>query len=97
MLLALLSVFMLQNTQPVEVTYFGCEGEAPLAAALLITVAAGLLIVREAGGFVTDPYGAESAMHDAGPNDIVAANPHMHARLREVVAEGVTAAEGRTG
>ncbi len=60
-------------------------------------MAAGLLIVREAGGFVTDPSGAESILHDAGPNDIVAANPHMHARLREVVAEGVTAAEGRAG
>ena len=31
---------------------------------------------------------------DGGPNDIVAANPHMHARLREVVAEGVAAAGG---
>lgn len=60
-------------------------------------MAAGLLIVREAGGFVTDPSGAESTLHDAGPNDIVAANPHMHARLREVVAEGVAAAESRTG
>ncbi len=60
-------------------------------------MAAGLLIVREAGGFVTDPSGAESILHDAGPNDIVAANPHMHARLREVVAEGVAAAEGRAG
>ncbi len=60
-------------------------------------MAAGLLIVREAGGFVTDPAGAESILHDAGPNDIVAANPHMHARLREVVAEGVVAAEGRAG
>ncbi len=60
-------------------------------------MAAGLLIVREAGGFVTDPSGAESTLHDAGPNDIVAANPHMHARLREVVAEGVAAAEGRAG
>jgi len=60
-------------------------------------MAAGLLIVREAGGFVTDPAGAESVMHDAAGNDIVAANPHMHARLRDVVAQGVTAAEGRTG
>ncbi len=58
-------------------------------------MAAGLLIVREAGGFVTDPAGAESIVHEAAGNDIVAANPHMHARLREVVAEGVTAAEGR--
>ncbi len=58
-------------------------------------MAAGLLIVREAGGFVTDPAGAESVLHEAAGNDIVAANPHMHARLREVVAEGVSAAEGR--
>ena len=58
-------------------------------------MAAGLLIVREAGGFVTDPAGAESVLHEAAGNDIVAANPHMHARLREVVAEGVQAAEGR--
>ena len=58
-------------------------------------MAAGLLIVREAGGFVTDPAGAESILHEATGNDIVAANPHMHARLREVVAEGVSAAEGR--
>ncbi len=58
-------------------------------------MAAGLLIVREAGGFVTDPFGAESVLHEATGNDIVAANPHMHARLREVVAEGVSAAEGR--
>lgn len=48
-LLVLLSVFVLQNTRPVEVTYFGWEGEAPLAAALLIAVAAGLLIAVTAG------------------------------------------------
>ena len=58
-------------------------------------MAAGLLIVREAGGFVTDPAGAESVLHESVGNDIVCGNPHMHARLREVVAEGVTAAEGR--
>jgi myo-inositol-1(or 4)-monophosphatase len=58
-------------------------------------MAAGLLIVREAGGFVTDPAGAESVLHESAGNDIVCGNPHMHARLREVVAEGVTAAEGR--
>lgn len=48
-ILVLLSVFVLQNTQPVEVSYFGWEGEAPLAAALLIAVAAGLLIAVIAG------------------------------------------------
>ena len=58
-------------------------------------MAAGLLIVREAGGFVTDAAGKEAVMREAGGNDIVAANPHMHARLLDVVAEGVHAAEGR--
>jgi uncharacterized integral membrane protein len=48
-LLVLLSVFILQNTQPVEVTYFNWTGEAPLAAALLIAVAAGLLVAVVAG------------------------------------------------
>ncbi len=58
-------------------------------------MAAGLLIVREAGGFVTDAAGKESTMQETAGNDVVAANPHMHARLLEVVADGVQAAEGR--
>jgi myo-inositol-1(or 4)-monophosphatase len=58
-------------------------------------MAAGLIIVREAGGFVTDAAGKETTMLEASGNDIVAANPNMHARLLEVVAEGVHAAEGR--
>ena len=48
--------------------------------------AAGLLLVREAGGFVTDPQGREVSQ-----GDVVAANPHLHARLLEVVADGVQA------
>lgn len=48
-LLILLSVFILQNTRSVEISYFGWEGEAPLAAMLLIAVAAGLLIAVIAG------------------------------------------------
>ena len=58
-------------------------------------MAAGILIVREAGGFVTDATGAESRVQDSGGNDVVAANPHMHKPLLEVVALGVQAAEGR--
>ena len=54
-------------------------------------MAAGMLIVREAGGFCTDAAGAETVLSE-GPNDIVAANPHMHARLLEAVADGVRAA-----
>ncbi len=52
---------------------------------------AGALLVREAGGFVTNAAGAEP---DAA-GDVVAGNAHLHAPLRAVVAEGVAAAEGR--
>ena len=47
--LVLLAIFILQNTQTVEVSYFGWQGHAPLAAALLIAVAAGLVIAVIAG------------------------------------------------
>lgn len=47
--LVLLAIFILQNTQTVEVSYFGWTGRAPLAAALLIAVAAGLVIAVIAG------------------------------------------------
>jgi len=49
LLLVLLPVFVLQNTQTVTVSFFGGEVEAPLAAALLIATAAGALIVVTAG------------------------------------------------
>jgi uncharacterized integral membrane protein len=35
-LMVLLVVFLLQNTAPVEVAFFGMQGTAPLAVALLI-------------------------------------------------------------
>jgi myo-inositol-1(or 4)-monophosphatase len=53
-------------------------------------LAAGVLLVREAGGFATDPAGGEDLA--AG---VVAGNAHLHARLREIVADGLAAAEGR--
>jgi len=49
-------------------------------------IAAGLLLVREAGGYATDAG-------DGDPRDtqaIVAANPHLHGLLRTVVVEGMT-------
>jgi myo-inositol-1(or 4)-monophosphatase len=52
-------------------------------------IAAGVLLVREAGGFVTDPAGGEP--RDAG--DVVAANPSLHATLREAVADGIARAK----
>ena len=48
---------------------------------------AGLLIVREAGGFATDPAGGDPR----ASGDVVAANPALHAALREVVAGGLGA------
>lgn len=50
-------------------------------------MAAGLLIVREAGGFATDPAGVDPRETGA----VVAANPHLHARLCEAVREGQAA------
>jgi myo-inositol-1(or 4)-monophosphatase len=55
-------------------------------------MAAGLLIVREAGGYVTDPQGEDARTH----GDVVAGNPHMHPILRDAVADGVAAAGGRS-
>ncbi len=54
--------------------------------------AAGVLIVREAGGTVTDPAGAAFAVSDGPDNDLVAGNAHLHGKLRELVADGVAAA-----
>ena len=47
--LVLVSVFVMQNTQSVTISYFGWTGQAPLAATLLIAVAAGLLLAVAAG------------------------------------------------
>ena len=49
LLLVLLAVFVLQNTQEVTISFFGGEVQAPLAAALLIATAGGALIVVTAG------------------------------------------------
>lgn len=48
-LLTLLAIFVLQNTEPAQVSFLGWTGEAPMAALLLIAVAAGLLIAVAAG------------------------------------------------
>ena len=48
-LLLLLAVFILQNTQKVEVSFFGWDGHAPLAATLLLAAVAGALVVAAAG------------------------------------------------
>jgi myo-inositol-1(or 4)-monophosphatase len=57
-------------------------------------IAAGLVMVREAGGMVTDPAGGED-YYDSG--HVVCGNPVLQPKLREVVAEGIAAAEGARG
>ena len=49
LLLLLLAIFILQNTQKVEISFFGWNGSAPLSAALLISAVAGALVVACAG------------------------------------------------
>ena len=44
-------------------------------------IAAGVLLVREAGGVVTDPLGGQTEL-DTG--DLVAAGPAMHAFMLEI-------------
>lgn len=54
-------------------------------------MAAGLVILKEAGGFATDPEGGEP--YPSG--DVVVGNPVMHPKLRQFVAEGIAAVAGR--
>jgi myo-inositol-1(or 4)-monophosphatase len=51
-------------------------------------IAAGIVIVREAGGYVTSPAGGDPREQ----GDVVAANPHLHPALCEAVREGAGAA-----
>jgi myo-inositol-1(or 4)-monophosphatase len=53
-------------------------------------MSAGLLIVREAGGYATDPDGGDPRTS----GDVVAANPHLHPVLRDAVANGIAASHG---
>ena len=48
-LLLLLVVFIGQNTQDVQVAFFGWSGQAPLAVALLIGATSGLIVAVIAG------------------------------------------------
>ncbi len=48
-MLVLLLIFILQNTQPVEIAYFGADGSLPLAVAMLLAAVAGVLLTAIAG------------------------------------------------
>ena len=56
-------------------------------------MAAGIILVREAGGTVTDPEGGDTFF---ATGDIVAGNAPLHPKLREAVAEGIQAVAERT-
>ncbi len=47
--LILLAIFILQNTQRVEVSFLGWTGKPPLSAALLIAAAGGAVLVAASG------------------------------------------------
>ena len=49
-------------------------------------VAAGIVLVREAGGFVTDILGGAASIHGAS---IVAANDRLHAPVRQMLRESL--------
>lgn len=49
-------------------------------------IAAGLLLVREAGGFVTDYRGADRALETG---QVLAANDQLHSRLHKLVANAL--------
>ncbi len=51
--------------------------------------AAGILVVREAGGYATDPQNAEAQAMEADCN-VVAANTYLHPKLREIVLAGMS-------
>ena len=48
-LMLLLVIFIAQNTQNVQVSFFGWSGEPPLAVALLIAATVGMVIAATAG------------------------------------------------
>jgi myo-inositol-1(or 4)-monophosphatase len=52
-------------------------------------IAAGMLIVREAGGYATDAEGK-----DVVAGTVIAGNPHLHGKLLEVVVDGLAAGKG---
>ena len=52
-----------------------------LSLTLLLGIAAGIVLVREAGGRVTDVVGGDGML---GSGDIVAAGPEIHARMLQI-------------
>ncbi|MCW2673950.1 MAG: hypothetical protein JWP14_2539 [Frankiales bacterium] len=47
--LLLIVIFLLENSERVQVSYFGTTGHVPLAAAMLLSAVAGAMLVATAG------------------------------------------------
>jgi myo-inositol-1(or 4)-monophosphatase len=56
-------------------------------------IAAGLLLVKEAGGFVSDLAGGQTMM---ASGDVLAANGHLHLPLAALIKEALRAAQAAT-
>jgi myo-inositol-1(or 4)-monophosphatase len=56
-------------------------------------IAAGLLLVREAGGFISDLAGGQSMMTSG---DVLAANGHLHLPLAALLRDALRAAQAGT-
>ncbi len=54
-------------------------------------IAAGLIMVKEAGGFVSDPDGGDPYLN----GHVVVGTPALQPKLRDVVAEGIAAVKAR--
>jgi uncharacterized integral membrane protein len=68
--LLLLLLFILQNSQHVDITYFGLHGHLPLGVALLLAAVCGILLVALAGTARILQLRAAARRHrraDAGP------------------------------
>jgi myo-inositol-1(or 4)-monophosphatase len=57
-------------------------------------IAAGLLLVREAGGFISDLAGGHAMM---ASGDVLAANAHLHLHLAALIREGLRPGAGAAG
>lgn len=49
LVLVFLLIFILQNTRPVEISYFAARGQLPLAVAMLLSAVGGVLLAAIAG------------------------------------------------
>jgi lipopolysaccharide assembly protein A len=80
--LLLLLVFILQNSESVDISYFGAHGHLPLGAALLLAAVCGVLLAAAAGTArivqlraTARKHRAADAQHVAGTREPAASRP----------------------